>query len=161
MTHRSFLLLGCSHCLLHFHRLLNRLQINLDGDHRTRHEPHRCALAQAKIVAIDRRPNTETCMYAHHRTLTTVMDIEGDGSGHPVQGQIPGHLVVLAASMLDVCARKGNSGILLHAKEGSGPQVGTTQLIPCIDAGRLHLGIDPGVGRMLLSQKPPLDPLAL
>src|SRR2546430_15962680 len=40
-----------SRCLLHFHGLLNSLQINFDGDHCTRHEPHRCTLAQAKIVA--------------------------------------------------------------------------------------------------------------
>ncbi len=33
MTHRSFLLFCCSHRLLHFHWLLNRFQINLDGDH--------------------------------------------------------------------------------------------------------------------------------
>jgi hypothetical protein len=44
--------------------------------------------------------------------------------------------------MLDVRARKGDSGILLHAKEGSGSQVGIMQFIAGIDTGRLHLGID-------------------
>ena len=79
-----------------------------------------------------------------------VLDIEGDGSGHPVQGQVPGHPVVLTAGMLDMRARKGDGGILLHVKEGGGTQVGVTQFIAGINAGRLHLGVDPGVGRMLL-----------
>ena len=38
-----------------FHCLLNKLQFNLDGDHRTCCEPHQYTLAQAKIVTIDRR----------------------------------------------------------------------------------------------------------
>src|SRR5690349_9377943 len=79
-----------------------------------------------------------------------VVDIEGDGSAHSVQGQVPGHLVVLTADMLDVRARKGDGGIRLHIKEGSGPQVCITQFIVGIDAGRLHLGLYPGVGWILL-----------
>ncbi len=44
-----------------------------------------------------------------------------------MQGQIPVHLVVLTANMLDVRARKGDGGILLHVKEGSGSQVGMSR----------------------------------
>src|SRR3989440_5807970 len=52
--------------------------------------------------------------------------------------------------MLDVRALKGDRGILLHGKEGGGTQVSITQFIPGIDAGRLHFGLYPGVGRILL-----------
>src|SRR5205823_12635775 len=111
---------------------------------------HCSTSAYAKIMAIDRRRSAETCTYAHHRTLSTVVDIEDDGPAHSMQGQVPRHLVVLTADMLDVRTRKGDGGIFLHVKEGSRTQMGITQFIPGIDAGRLHLGIDPGVGRMLL-----------
>src|SRR2546430_2416861 len=83
----------------------------LDGDHRTCRDPHRCTPAQAKIVAIDRRRSAEACAHAHHRALTTVLNIEDDGFGHPMQGQVPSHLVVLTANMLDVRARKSDSRI--------------------------------------------------
>src|SRR5436309_2923650 len=79
-----------------------------------------------------------------------VYDIEGDGPGHPMQGQVPRHLVVLSADMLDVRTRKGDGGILLHVEEGGGPQVSVTQLVMGINAGCLYLGIDPGVGKFLL-----------
>src|SRR6266404_4098964 len=66
------LLLGCSYnrCLSHFHCLLNCLQINLDGDHRTRYELHCRTPAHAKIVAIDRCLRDEACARAHQRALT-------------------------------------------------------------------------------------------
>ncbi len=79
-----------------------------------------------------------------------VCDVEGDGPGHPMQAQVPHHLVVLTTGMLDARALKGDGGILLHGKEGGGPQVGITQLIVRIDAGGVHFGLCPGVGRILL-----------
>jgi len=82
--------------------------------------------------------------------MTMVYDIEGDGSGHTMQGQVPRHLVVLTANMLDVRARKGDGRIVLHVKEGGGTQMGIPQLVMGIDAGCFHLSIDPGVGRILL-----------
>src|SRR5258707_2484228 len=146
------LLVGCSYnrCLSHFHCLLNRLQLNLDGDHRTRRQLHCRSPAHAKIGAIDLRRSSEACAHAHLSALTTVCDVEGDGPGYPMHGQVPRHLVVLPTGMLNARALKGDRGILLHGKEGGGPQVSITQLIVRIDAGRLHGSRYPGVGRMLL-----------
>src|SRR5260370_41360840 len=112
------LLLGCSHCLSHFHCLLNGLQINLDGSNRTRHELHCRTPAHAKIVTIDRRLRGQTCARPHQRALTVVCDVEGNRFGHPMHAQVPSHLIVLTAYMLDVRACKADGGILLHGKEG-------------------------------------------
>src|SRR5712692_6347050 len=49
------LLVGCSHCLLHFHCLLNSLQLNLDSDNRTGRQLHCRTPAHAKFGAIDLR----------------------------------------------------------------------------------------------------------
>src|SRR5258708_28789548 len=146
------LLVSCSYnrCLSHFHCLLNSLQLNLDGGHRTRRQLHCRSPAHAKIVAIDLRRSSEACAHAHLSVLTTVCDVEGDGPGHPMHAQVPRHLVVLTTGMLDARALKGDGGILLHGKEGGGPQVGITQLIVRIDAGGVHFGLYPGVGRILL-----------
>src|SRR5258708_3093896 len=85
------LLVSCSYnrCLSHFHCLLNSLQLNLDGGHRTRRQLHCRSPAHAKIVAIDLRRSSEACAHAHLSVLTTVCDVEGDGPGHPMQGQVP------------------------------------------------------------------------
>src|ERR1700736_3333568 len=125
------LLVGCSsnRCLSHFHCLLNRLELNLDGGHRTRRQLHCRSPAHAKIVAIDLRLRGQTCVHAHLSALTTVCDVERDAPGHPMQGQVPRHLVVLTTGMLDARALKGDGGILLHGKEGGGTQVGITQRI--------------------------------
>src|SRR5260370_4543691 len=146
------LLVGCSYnrCLSHFHCLLNCLQINLDGDYRTRYELHCRTPAHAKIVAIDRRLRDEACAHAHQRALAAVCDVEGNRFGHPMHAQVPSYLVALSVDVLDVRALKGDRGILLHGKEAGGPQVGITQLIVRIDAGRVHFGLYPGVGRILL-----------
>src|SRR5207245_10785745 len=79
-----------------------------------------------------------------------VCDVEGDGHGDSMHGQVPGYFVVLSTDMLDVRALKGDGGILLHGKEGGGTQVGVTQLNMGVDAGRVHFGVYPGVGRILL-----------
>src|SRR5205809_2383382 len=106
-----------------FHCLLDSLQNNLDGHHRTCRESHRCALAQAKIVTVDCSFSAKTCACPFHRTLTPVVDIESDWPGHPMQDQVPSHSVVLTSDRLDVCTRKGDRGIFLHVKESSGTQV--------------------------------------
>ena len=106
--------------------------------------------AHAKIGAIDLSLCSEACAHTHERALTTVFEVEDDGSGLPMHGQVPCHLVVLTTGMLDIRALKGDRGILLHGKEGGGTQVSITQLILGIDAGRLHFGVYPGVGRILL-----------
>src|SRR5260370_8259457 len=80
------LLLGCScsHCLSHFHCLLNCLQINLDGDHRTRYELHCRTPAHAKIVAIDRCLRAEACPHAHQRALPALCALECNMLVHPI-----------------------------------------------------------------------------
>ena len=67
-----------------------------------------------------------------------------------MQRQIPRHLVCRAAGMLEVRTLKSNGRILLHAKEGSGTQVGITQYIMSVDAGCVDFSFHPGTGRVLL-----------
>src|SRR5258708_6509879 len=144
------LLFVCSQPFLHFHCRLNRLQINLDGGHRTGRDLHRLTTSQTEIVGVDLCLGGQACAPTHHRALTPICDVEGDRFGYSMQGQVPCNFVDLAAEMLDLCALKGDRGILLHGKEAGGTQVGITQLIVGIDAGRIDFSLYPGTSRILL-----------
>src|SRR5258708_28935663 len=109
------LLVGCSYnrSPSHFHCLLNRLELNLDGGHRIRRQLHCRSPAHAKIVAIDLRLRGQTCTHAQLSALTTVCDVESDCPGHPMHAQVPRQLVVLTTAMLDALDLKRDSVILL------------------------------------------------
>src|SRR5437870_13842496 len=107
---------------------------------------------EPESLAVHLRSRAEAdALVAHGRGAATVeVDLEGDGPGGAVHGQIAGQLPGVVAQRLYARRREGDRRVVLDIEEVAAGEVGITVAVSRAHAGHADFHLDAGLGGLFV-----------